>query len=222
MIRSLDQFKNIIDLTIYIVVSCLIVILPIVYVSNESVLCSEIACGHYMPKIFALRAAGTVVGILILMRFALSAQYIQSAFTKSFSVSYVLRTYSLLIILVCLSIVMIMSTILSVSIDSSLWGRVPLSDGTSIYNTFSMIIVFAGVLISVTTPNRINQLFIGIVISGVLVAIIGITQFYLITGDGISISRLSATLPNPLQAGSYFLFTIGSVSYTHLTLPTKA
>ena len=209
MIRSVDQFKNIIDLTIYIVVSCLIVILPIVYVSNDSVLCSEIACGHYMPKIFALRAAGTVVGILILMRFALSAQYVQSAFTKSFSMSYILRTYSLLIILVCLSIVMIMSTILSVSIDSSLWGRVPLSDGTSIYNTFSMIIVFAGVLISVTTPNRINQLFIGIVISGVLVAIIGITQFYLIAGDGISISRLSATLPNPLQAGSYFLFTIG-------------
>ena len=67
MIRSSDQFKNIIDLTIYIVVSCLIVILPIVYVSNESVLCTEIACGHYMPKIFALRAAGTVVGILILM-----------------------------------------------------------------------------------------------------------------------------------------------------------
>ena len=209
MIKSVDQFKNIVDLTIYIVVSGLIVILPIVYLSNDSVLCSEIACGHYMPKIFALRAVGTIVGMLLLMRFALSAQYVQSAFIESFSVSYIFRRYFLLIILGCISIVMIVSTILSVSIDSSLWGRVPLSDGTSLYNTFSMIIVFAGVLISVTTPNRINQLFIGIVISGVLVAIIGITQFYFTAGDGISISRLSATLPNPLQAGSYFLFTIG-------------
>ena len=216
MIRSLEQIKSRIDLATYITVLLVVCIMPVVYVSNNAVLCSEISCGYYLPKILTLRIGATVVAILLLLKIIISMSYNQGYSFNSFNWGSMVTRYPFQIVLGCLIIVTGISTVLSVSVDTSLWGRVPLSDGTSVYNTMAMIVISLGVLVSIRTPNRINQLFIGLVSVAVLVGIIGIARFYFMSSDGVSIPRLSSTLPNPLQAGSYFVFTIGfSIIFLH-------
>ncbi len=216
MNTSIQQLVHLIDSCIRVVTLLMVFLLPVAFISNDAVLCSEVACGHYLPKILILRIGASFTAILLLIKLCLRAQYGELVWQPYRNVMTMIRSYPFVVVLVCLIIGTAISSVLSVSVDSSVWGRVPMSDGTSMYNILSMVVIGIGVAMTINSPVRINQFVMVMVLSGVLVAVVGLAQFYLVPGDGLSVKRINSTLPNPLQAGSYFVFSIGfSVIFMH-------
>lgn len=216
MIKSIQQLKTKIETIIFLIVLSLVFVTPLLYVSNDSVLCSEVACGHYLPKVLAVRIGATIIVVLMLVRGALSWQCDYLNLWKNFNIVTIVRTYPIYLVVACLAIGAGISAVLSVSMDISLWGRVPMSDGTSFYNFISLIVIGLATLVFANSHQRSSQVIITAVLSGMLVSLLGIAMFYFGDGDGRSIPRLSASLPNPLQAGSYLIFTIGlSLIFIH-------
>ena len=106
----------------------------------------------------------------------------------------------------------LLSTVLSVSWQVSLWGDVPGQDSYSAYTVVAYVLLFAVIATHLKTAPQLWRLLGAIVAVGLLVAGYAVLQHYghdfLDLLEPAGKTRASSTLGNPLFAGSVILLTI--------------
>ena len=115
----------------------------------------------------------------------------------------------------------LLSTVLSASIEMSLWGEVPGQDSYSTYTTVAYVFLFAVIVTHLKTASQLWRLLGAIVVMGVLVAGYAILQHY---GHDIldlmvppNAVRATSTVSNPILVGAILLMTI-SISVVGATI----
>ena len=106
----------------------------------------------------------------------------------------------------------LLSTVLSVSFEVSLWGEVPGQDSYSAYTTIAYVVLFAVIATHLKTPAQLWRLLGAVVLMGVLVAVYAALQHYghdvfdlMVPPNG---ARATSTMSNPILVGSVLLMTI--------------
>ena len=106
----------------------------------------------------------------------------------------------------------LLSTVLSVSFDVSLWGEVPGQDSYSAYTTVAYVLPYAVIATHLRTPAQLWRLLGAMAVMGLLVAGYAILQEYdldifdlMVPPNG---ARATSTMSNLILAGSVMLMTI--------------
>ena len=105
----------------------------------------------------------------------------------------------------------LLSTLASVSISTSLWGKTPGADGYSLYNIASYVLIFGVVATHIKTPAQVRRLLMAIAATGVLLSVIGTYQWAtnhpLYESSG---QRIVSTVGNPVLLGAVLVLTVPS------------
>ena len=198
-----DKYRriiNIINESIYLFV---VFSIPLAFSPEEFL-------GFYqIPKEFILHFGANLLLILLPIIFILNPQKLISNIINNrlilFSILFILFSYAI-------------STLFSISILGSLWGREYGMSGNSLQTFFSLSVISISVIVTNSDKSQIRRLFLAIFASSTIVGFVGLMQNFLPnifeTFTFYHQDRVVSTLGNPIYLGSY------SVSYTHLTLQT--
>lgn len=98
----------------------------------------------------------------------------------------------------------------SIAPKASLWGRIPIADGYSAYNTLSFFVFFLVVAANLRTLDQCLRIFAAIAVSGAFAAVYGIFQYF---GLGFfdlipQGTRIVSTVGNAIFLGAFLNFSI--------------
>lgn len=181
------------------------------------VLCGYISCNYDLPKILLVRlVASSILVLMILKWFVMNVDVkvygLQNLVSKTIGIvtfkSFTNIYFLINLCVIALCVIMFISSLISLSISSSLWGRVPLADGTSLYNLFSIMIIFVAIVSHINSMDKVKWLLLGIMSTGCLVSIIGLYEFYSQI-DSDNLIRINSTTANPIVLASFLVFSIG-------------
>ncbi len=108
----------------------------------------------------------------------------------------------------------LVSTVFSASVKVSLWGEIPGQDGLNTYTMVAHLLLFGVITAHLKTPSQLWRLLSAIVVTGVLLASIAITQHYgspyfeILDFSAIGGARVTSTLGNAVFAGAAMLIPI--------------
>ena len=206
-------------------------LVPLAVLRPEDMVSSTLIAYVEVPKIAVLRTLVSLMAILWLLEWGVRNHFASGLATTGFSnhiqpsslltgLSSWLRKQpahwlSLAVVLFAGST--LLSTLLSTSIDVSLWGEIPGEDGYSAYTVAAYVVLFAMIATHVKTRPQLWRMVGAVVGTGVLAGSYAILQHYdqdfLRVMEPLSGTRVTSTMGNPILAGSVLLMTF-SVSLT--------
>ena len=191
-----DKYRriiNIINESIYLFV---VFSIPLVFSPEEFL-------GFYqIPKEFILHFGANLLLILLPIIFILNPQKLISNIINNrlilFSILFILFSYAI-------------STLFSISILGSLWGREYGMSGNSLQTFFSLSVISISVIVTNSDKSQIRRLFLAIFASSTIVGFVGLMQNFLPnifeTFTFYHQDRVVSTLGNPIYLGSYLLIS---------------
>jgi len=199
-----------------------IVLVPLVFLGREFGAGSSTIGSFELPKIVILRLLVGLMASLWLIEWGLQARISGAGLWNRSSPALWLSgirrwlqespTRWLYLAVAFFAGATLLSTVLSASLDVSLWGEVPGQDSYSAYTTFAYVLLFAVISSHLRTQSQLWRLLGAIVVMGVLVAAYSVLQhyghdvFYLMVPP--TAERTTSTLSNPILAGAVMLMTI--------------
>ena len=199
-----------------------IVLVPLVFLGRELAAGSSTLASFELPKIVTLRLLVGLMICLWLLEWGLQSRYSGIVpWHKSSPRSWIwgircwLRenpTRWLYLAVGIFTGATLLSTLLSASLEVSLWGEVPGQDSYSAHTTAAYVLLFAVISSHLRTLSQLWRLLGAIVVMGVLVAAYAVLQHYgydvLHTMEPPTAERVTSTLSNPILAGAVMLMTI--------------
>jgi len=191
-----DKYRriiNIINESIYLFV---VFSIPLVFSPEEFL-------GFYqIPKEFILHFGANLLLILLPIIFILNPQKLISNIINNrlilFSILFILFSYAI-------------STLFSISILGSLWGREYGMSGNSLQTFFSLSVISISIIVTNSDKSQIRRLFLAIFASSTIVGFVGLMQNFLPnifeTFTFYHQDRVVSTLGNPIYLGSYLLIS---------------
>ena len=193
---GIDKYRkiiNIINESIYLFV---VFSIPLVFSPEEFL-------GFYqLPKEFILHFGANLLLILLPIIFILNPHKLISNIINNrliiFSILFILFSYAI-------------STLFSISILGSLWGREYGMSGNSLQTFFSLSVISISIIITNFDKSQIRRLFLAIFASSTIVGSIGLMQNFFPdifkTFTFYHQNRVVSTLGNPIYLGSYLLIS---------------
>ena len=193
---GIDKYRkiiNIINESIYLFV---VFSIPLVFSPEEFL-------GFYqLPKEFILHFGANLLLILLPIIFILNPHKLISNIINNrliiFSILFILFSYAI-------------STLFSISILGSLWGREYGMSGNSLQTFFSLSVISISIIITNFDKSQIRRLFLAIFASSTIVGSIGLMQnffpYFFKTFTFYHQNRVVSTLGNPIYLGSYLLIS---------------
>ena len=193
---GIDKYRkiiNIINESIYLFV---VFSIPLVFSPEEFL-------GFYqLPKEFILHFGANLLLILLPIIFILNPHKLISNIINNrliiFSILFILFSYAI-------------STLFSISILGSLWGREYGMSGNSLQTFFSLSVISISIIITNSDKSQIRRLFLAIFASSTIVGSIGLMQNFFPdifkTFTFYHQNRVVSTLGNPIYLGSYLLIS---------------
>ena len=193
---DIDKYRkiiNIINESIYLFV---VFSIPLAFSPEEFL-------GFYqLPKEFILHFGANLLLILLPIIFILNPQKLISNIINNrliiFSILFILFSYAI-------------STLFSISILGSLWGREYGMSGNSLQTFFSLTIISINIIVTNFDKSQIRRLFLTIFASSTIVGFIGLMQNFapdiFKTFTFYHQDRVVSTLGNPIYLGSYLLIS---------------
>ena len=104
-------------------------------------------------------------------------------------------------------LVNVLSTMWSLSIATSLWGKTPGADGYSLYNMAAYFLLFAAVATHLKSTVQLRRLLGAVVVTGIVASSYGIYQ-WAFDPDSLAHGRVISSLGNPIFFGALLVLTI--------------
>jgi len=167
-----------------------------------------------LPKVTLFRSLTGLMAILFVTKLVMAGQWrpMVSASGLGMLLAWVRRAPSRWIVVAALAFLIanFISAAVSIVPKASLWGRMPIADGYSAYNTLSLIVFFLILAGNARTLEQSLRIMSAIVVAGITAAVYGIFQH-----SGISLfnlvtpgARITSTLGNPIFLGALLSFSI--------------
>jgi len=104
----------------------------------------------------------------------------------------------------------VLSTLTSVSLHQSLWGKLPGGDGYSLYNIVTYFFLFLIIATKLKTRSQVRHLATAVAATGTIVGLHAITQWYGVDPFGLSQPSVRAisSIGNPIFVGAFLVLTI--------------
>ena len=199
-----------------------IILVPLVFLGREFAAGSSSLVSFELPKIVILRLLVSLMICLWLFEWGLQSRYSGAGPWYKSSPSVWIRglrrwlletpTRWLYLAAAVFTGATLLSTLLSASLEVSLWGEVPGQDSYSAHTTVAYVLLFAVISSHLRTLSQLWRLLGAIVVMGVLVAAYAVLQHYgydaLHTMEPPAAPRVTSTLSNPILAGAVMLMTI--------------
>ena len=209
----------------------MVVGVPLAFLSRSDVLDSPVIVFVEIPKVALLRAAAAAMAALWMAEWAIGARPNDSRGIGAGVVGggrlglkslWRLSPRGWVIAAVAGYFgVTLVATLLSASVEVSLWGEVPGQDGYPAYTMVAYAVLFAAIATHLKTRRQLWRLLAAFVTSGVLVAGYAICQHYgqdfLVLASPVQPERANSTMGNTIFLGSVLLMTI-SVTTAAATL----
>lgn len=166
-----------------------------------------------VPKVVLLRTLAGVIAVAWVAEMGLTPQGDARKAISSSASAFWAQTLSTRVLIGSTALFFgtaIVSTLTSLSLGASLWGRIPGTDGLGLYTLLAYAVLFIAVAAEARDAVRIERLMWAITLGGALAALYGLAQWLGVdpydwreAGE-----RIVATQGNAIYAGAYFVLTL--------------
>ncbi|MCH7713201.1 MAG: O-antigen ligase family protein, partial [Chloroflexi bacterium] len=208
----------------------MVVGVPLAFLSRSDVLDSPVIVFVEIPKIALLRTAAAAMAALWMVEWAIGERPVVDRGIEPgagdrgrlrLDLSKLSPRGWLIAAVAGYFGVTMITTLLSASVEVSLWGEVPGQDGYPAYTMAAYAVLFAVVTTHLKTKGQLGRLIAAFVASGVLVALYAVSQHFgqdfLVLASPVQPERATSIMGNAIYVGSVLLMTV-SVTVTAATL----